>query len=519
MSSRSRTSHWLEEVRSKLTALALLAAGATTALITPDCAQALTLTIRDDVTSLSPLVFHDTTTTSILSLVFEGLTTQGPDGTLAPALATSWSSPDGGRSWDFQLRPGVLFHNGRPMTATSVKSSLERLAATQGSIAGQYVRKVEGAAALVAEPITRIAEPVATLSGIAVTGPLSLRVTLADPDLLFPYYPTLVFEPDGDGFAGTGPFRVRSWTRGHGLELAAYPQHWGGTPVIDELRALVVPRPETLVALLRSGRVDVAAVPEDAVAAIARSAPDTRTVTVPRAQVRFLALNPRAYPPFADVRVRAAVAAALDRGGVARQLYAGHAALFDGALPPALGGAEETTAGPAPERARALLAEAGYPDGRGMAPLELTAIDALRLEVVAYTDQLRAVGFPVTARVLERGAWLRAAPQLPLFINGWTADFPDGLAILEALWRTGSRYNRTQFSDPEIDARLDRARLLGNEADRRDHYRQIERRLLETTAMVPLPVPTHTLLIGPQGDGITISPFGRYRIDAKAAGP
>lgn len=512
MSSWSRTSRWLETIRSKLTAIAFLAAGATAALVTPVDARTLTLTMRDDVTSLSPTVFHDTATTGILSLVFEGLTTQGPDGTLAPALATSWSSPDGGRSWDFQLRPGVLFHNGRPLTAASVKGSLERLAAAQGSIAGQYIRKVEGAATLAAGPVT-------TLSGIAVTGPLSLRVTLADPDLLFPYYPTLVFEPDGDGFAGTGPFRVRSWTRGHGLELAAYPQHWAGPPVIDELLALVVPRPETLVALLRSGGVDVAAVPEDAVAAVARSAPDTRTVTVPRAQVRFLALNPRAYPPFADIRVRAAVAAALDRGAVARQLYAGHAALFDGALPPALGGAEETTAGPAPERARALLAEAGYPDGRGMPPLELTAIDALRLEAVAYTDQLRAVGFSATTRVLERGAWLRAAPQLPLFINGWTADFPDGLAILEALWRTGSRYNRTQFSDPEIDARLDRARVLGNEADRRELYRQIERRLLETTAMVPLPVPTHTLLIGPQGDGITISPFGRYRVDAKAAGP
>ncbi len=258
------------------------------------------LAIRTPILSLDP-TFSEATTISVLSNVFEPLVAHDRQLQVVPALATRWSTPDE-TTWVFTLRPGVLFHDGTPLDSAAVVAALDRArngpdSAVRGAL--WAVAKVEAA------------------------GALAVRIRTAVPDALLLHELALVLVARGASRTeveakpvGTGPYRVVSWDRRGALELAAWEKHWAGPPAIASV--LVAPLAEGVDAAGAAGRgeVDVVEVPISTARGTAPAG--ARFVTSSGLTTQYLWMNGPAVAagvpnPFFDVRVRRAVALAVDQ--------------------------------------------------------------------------------------------------------------------------------------------------------------------------------------------------------------
>lgn len=505
-------------LRLLLTALAIVTgvAGA----VFPAAAGTLRASLSDDLTTIDPFAFPGLVSSGVLRQVYEGFTAVDAAGNAVPALATRWETPDGGRTWRFTLRPDVRFHSGRPFTAADILWTWEHhLTRTpQPGYSAFYLRGIEGAAALQQGTA-------ASLSGVAIPDPHTLVVRLAEPDALFPLYPFLFVDrgmEDEFGPAwherasgGTGPFRLTSWRRGESVRLEAHADYWGGAPAVEAVSLAVLPDTNTLLARYDAGELDVAPLPDNAVRTVVRQPRyDGQIAAFSRAQVRYLALNQDLYPPFRDRRVREAFRYALDRVATVNGLHAGRALLTNGFVTPGLGGyhPDAVPLTPTdPNRAKALLAESGHAGGRGLPPLQIAGGPNVREEATYFAAQLTAVlGIPVGVRIQERAAFVAAINEgrEALFINGWTADFPDPMDQLATQWHSASPTNRVRWHNPDFDRLMERARGLADPDARNALYRDAEALLREQAVAVPLPVPQFVALVRPGVTGVVIRPDG-----------
>ncbi|QCN99123.1 ABC transporter substrate-binding protein (plasmid) [Azospirillum argentinense] len=502
-------------LRLLLTVLAIAAGGAL-----PATAGTLRASLSDDLTTIDPFVFPGLVTSGVLRQVYEGFTAIDATGNAVPALATHWETPDGGRTWRFALRPDVRFHSGRPFTAADVLWTWEHhlTRKPQPGYSAFYLRGIEGAAALQQGTAT-------ALSGVAIPDPHTLVVRLTEPDALFPLYPFLFVDRGMEAefgpawpeqaSGGTGPFRLASWRHGESVRLEAHAGYWGGAPAVDAVSLAVLPDTNTLLARYDAGQLDVALLPENAVRTVVRQPRyDGQIAAFARAQVRYLALNQDLYPPFRDRRVREAFGLALDRVATVNGLHAGRAALTNGFVTPGLGG-YRPDAVPLPPfdpgRAKTLLAEAGHAGGRGLPPLQIAGGPNVREEATYFAAQLTAVlGIPVGVSIQERAAFVAAINEgrEALFINGWTADFPDPMDQLATQWHSASPTNRTHWRNPDFDRLMERARVLADPDARDALYRDAEALLREQAVAIPLAVPQFVTLVRPGVTGVVIRPDG-----------
>ena len=505
----------LAALRLLLTVLAIAAGGAL-----PATAGTLRASLSDDLTTIDPFVFPGLVSSGVLRQVYEGFTAIDATGNAVPALATRWETPDGGRTWRFALRPDVRFHSGRPFTAADVLWTWEHhlTRKPQPGYSAFYLRGIEGAAALQQGTAT-------ALSGVAIPDPHTLVVRLTEPDALFPLYPFLFVDRGMEAefgpawperaSGGTGPFRLASWRHGESVRLEAHAGYWGGAPAVDAVSLAVLPDTNTLLARYDAGQLDVAMLPENAVRTVVRQPRyDRQIAAFARAQVRYLALNQDQYPPFRDRRVREAVGLALDRAATVKGLHAGRAVLTNGFVTPGLGGYRPDAVPPPPfdpGRAKALLAEAGHADGRGLPPLQIAGGPNVREEATYFAAQLTAVlGIPVGVRIQERAAFVAAINEghEALFINGWTADFPDPMDQLATQWHSASPTNRSRWHNPDLDRLMERARGLADPDARDALYREAEALLREQAVAIPLAVPQFVALVRPGVTGVIIRPAG-----------
>jgi ABC-type transport system substrate-binding protein len=476
--------------------------------------------LNDDLQTIDPFSFTGLITYNLLSQVYQGFTALSPDGRVVPALATSWHTPDGGWTWRIVLRSGVRFHSGREFTAEDVRWTFVQLLKKrpQPSLGAFELRQVVGAQD-VEDGRTE------ALAGVTVIDRYTVDVHFTAPDAVFPLVPFFFVDsgivaqygPDwvGHGSAGTGPFRLVSWRRNQDVVLAAHRDYWGGAPSVDGVRFSVIPHAETLLARYNSGALDFVVIPELVARSILNDHRyDAQRLTFPRSQIRYIGMNQALYPPFRDIRVREAVGLALDRDSIVTGLYRGAATRMDGVIPSDLGGYRAGNVAPVPydpAQAKRLLAEAGYGEGHPPPPLELVGTDNVRDEVTVYAGQLSAVlGISVGVLILERGAQITAANQgqLPFFVSGWTADYPDALTVLRPVWYGASPFNRSRWHNPGFDRLIDEAETVSDPNQRHLLCQEAERVLISDRAVVPLPVPMSVALARPGVTGVHVLPMG-----------
>ncbi|QIA26924.1 ABC transporter substrate-binding protein [Thermaerobacter sp. PB12/4term] len=463
--------------------------------------------------SLDPARARSEVEVRVASLLYEGLVRLGPDGKIRPALARRWEVRDGGRRYVFWLRPGLRFHNGRPLTAADVVFSLTRLADPRHPAPRAWVLEgVEGVSEY------RLGQAPA-IRGIRALGPDRVEIRLSGPRPAFLYrlatpgaavLDAEIVRASGRGaFApvGAGPFRLVA-QEGRELRLAAFPDYYRGRPYLDEVRLVAGgPRSQVLGAFAAGRLSAIRLLPHEVRELAARGWAGPQWPANLPATVWIDVNGTR--PPLDRPAVRQALAYATDRETLIAGLAPGGYRLAEGWLPPGWPGFRPTPVLP-PYRvleARAALERAGLKPGTTLRWLQpgdpfwaavsgrldyLLGRVGLELDVatVAYAD------FPLTG---GRRAPYHLAPR-----TLW-AEYPDPEAVFLP-WLLGAEGGPAAAQDPAVRQAL--GELLTASGGRRgEAAARLDRALLEAIAGLPLYHPVAVWAVQPGVRGFVPSPF------------
>ncbi len=331
--------------------------------------------------------------------VYEGLVRFDASGTIVPALAESYTTSDDGLVWSFTLRQGVKFHDGTDLTVDDVIAKFERaMDPESGHTNPAYYASIE-----------RVYSPAPNVVEFELSQPSrGLLYNLARPDSII--YPAAKAETQRSEPIGTGPFRFVSYTEGSQVVLERFDDYYiDGVPYLDRAVFRIIGDPNTRFAALQAGDIDligVALQPEQFL--LLGANPDLKGTEGTATTEITVAMN-NARAPFDDVRVRQAITHAIDKKTIVEGAMFGLGTIIGAHMSPAEPYYIDLsdTYPYDPERARELLAEAGYADGFTI-HFELPEpynIERRSGEVVA--QQLRAVGINVELSVVEWGTWIQ----------------------------------------------------------------------------------------------------------------
>lgn len=331
--------------------------------------------------------------------VFEGLTRIGRNGEVKPALAKSWTISDDGLTYTFTLQDGVKFHDGSDMTAEDVKFSLDRAMGEDSTNAQKALF----------EPI----------ESVEATNPSTVVVTLKRPTGHFLFNmgwgDAVVVAPEtADNNkatpVGTGPFKFGEWVSGDRITLVKNPDYWGPPVALEKATFKIIPDPAAAVAAVMAGDVDAFAnfpAPE----AVPQFQADPRfTVAVGSTEGETILSTNNGKAPFDNLKVRQAIAHAIDRQAIIDGAMFGLGTPIGSHFAPHHPAYVDLT-GTYPydlEKAKALLAEAGFPDGFE-ATLKLPPPTYARRGGEIIADQLGKIGIKLEIIPVEWAQWLEQA--------------------------------------------------------------------------------------------------------------
>ncbi len=375
--------------------------GITTALALATAAQAqrtdVTIALQLEPPHLDPTSAAAGAIDSVLyANVFEGLTRFAPDGAVVPSLAESWDISDDGLTYTFHLHPGVTFHDGTAMDAGDVKFSLDR-ARAEDSVNAQKAL------------FTDIAK-------VAATDPQTVTITLSRPNGALPFNlawgDAVIVAPENiaeikTAPIGTGPFVFDNWRQGDQITLTAYPDYWGTKPALTEATFKFISDPTAAFAAMMAHDIDAfAGFPAPENLPQFEADPRFQVLVGSTEGETILAMN-NAQPPFDDIRVRQAVAHAINRQDVIDGAMFGLGTPIGTHFAPHNPDYVDLTAQSVydPELSLRLLDEAGLADGFSTT-LKLPPPSYARRGGEIIAAQLRAVGIRAEITNLEWAQWL-----------------------------------------------------------------------------------------------------------------
>jgi peptide/nickel transport system substrate-binding protein len=455
-----------------------------------------------DPKTLDPARVSDIYSLSVSQQIFDGLVQYDSALTIVPALAEFWRASRDGAVWTFNLRHGVKFHHGREVNADDVVYSFARILDPKTrSGAAELFLNIKGA--------REFREGRAkSVSGLVALDRRTVQVTLDDHVAPFvaiaavghaKIVPRDLVESQGEAFGaqpvGTGPFRFVRWDRGREIVLEANAEYFDGAPRLARLLFRIFPgeQRDAMQEEFQKGNLEDAPVP----ARVDRRALATSGgyiyVKRPMISARFYGFNTRAKP-LNDRRVRQAIVQAIDRETIVEGVYLGQVTYARGVLPPGMLGFNPGLTGYPydPARARELLAQAGYPGGRGLPPLTIWSgarqADIVR-EHALIKKWLAAVG--ITADFQYNTDWQAFSKmlddgKLPIFLYAWYADVPDPDNFLTKLFHSKSPRNFFGYANPVVDELLTGARSAGDIQRRVELYRRAEQLILDDAPIVPV---------------------------------
>lgn len=484
--------------------------------------------------SLDPHLIRGAVEWTLVGSLFEGLVV--PDqSTLEPrpGVAERWTVSPDGLEYTFFLRRAARWSDGTPVTAQDFHYSARRMLAPKlGSAHPEnnlfFVRNARAFQA------GRVGDFAAV--GIRVVDAHTIVFTLERPApfflsalYLFLPVPQGVLEKhapmderrnhwiQAGNLVGNGPFRLKAWRPNQGVVLEKNPHYWDAAAVrLREAHFLPIESPTVEENAFRTGRLHMTSfVPLNKIDVYTREQPEV-IHNVDDRGVYFYTVN-LARPPFDDVRVRQALSLAIDREALVRSVIKGGKRAAAHFTPSGIGGYEP----PArirhdPAEARARLAAAGFPDGRGFPSVELLIDSREHHLVVAEAVQQmwrRHLGIEVALRNQETQV-LNAAKRtmdFSLVRGSWNATtFQDPYYFLGA-WQTGGLYNEAKWSNAAFD-RLIETTWTPDEAARREAFRKAEEILLTELPAIPLFFSTQVILVHPSVKGWVPRPFADRRL-------
>lgn len=473
---------------------------------------------------LDPILVSDTTSDGVASKIFNTLLDYNPQLELEPCLAVAMPTiSEGGRVYEFELRKDVRFTNGRAVTAADIKYSIQRLASVRSKRSNLVGPIVGGKEAVDAARSNQIDSP--EISGIEVVGDHSLKITLTEPYAPFIYNLAMVntaavpresIEEFGDGFSrnpvGTGPFVLSEWKEGVSLKLTANPNYFEGAPKLSGIHYRVIPESLAQLEEYKAGNFEVLGVTQGIYPKWKNSNRANEVKIWPSLAVMYYGFNlEKAGSPYAGDsesarKLREAINLAVDRQFLGEILLEGRYYPANGILPPGILGhnSERPAFGKDIEKAKALLAQAGYPNGEGLPEVDLwfnTQGDNSKIAQAVQAD-LKKVGIPIGLKMLDWGAFIEATDsgEPSFFRLGWVADYPDAENFLAFLFHTknkGSNGNVSFYGNPEVDQLIDNSYTETDSAKRMKLLQEAESKIIADSPWLFLLFGQETVLLKP----------------------
>lgn len=385
----------------------------------------------------------------------------------APDLATAWEANDEATAWTFTLREGVTFHDGKPFTSADVVYSFQHIL----------------------DPATEspLAKPLALLETIEPLGEqqvvFNLNQSHADfPLLLTSFLARIIPENSGDTIAqtgiGTGPFKLDTVNVEGSSKFIANDEYWNGTPQLAAIELVAISEAEAQVAAALAGQIDTILSISAVQVALFEGNPAFNILNFPSGDWTSLVMR-MDIPPFDDVRVRQAIRLAADRQGMIDLILDGQGTVScDTPVSKIDIYRWETDCPQDIEKAKVLLAEAGYPDGLDVTLYSSDLVPHLISVAEVYQQQAKAAGINVTLEVVPAdGYYTEVSPVQPFVTVPWRERPAD--LILNLVWRSNAIWNESHYDNPNFDQLLDAARAELDFETRRDLYYQAQQQLFD----------------------------------------
>lgn len=465
-----------------------------------------------DAVTLDPHNSTDSPTATVLSHIYETLYDLTPEGEIVPLLATGATMSDDGLTWTVTLRDDVVFHNGAPLTAEVVKGSMERFIDPDNAFTFAFLLNR-------IQEITVVDEHTVEFQLSSTFAPFLAHLTHNSTAIVHPDVVAEFGEDFPENPVGTGPFSLQDWQRGERLDLVRFEDYWGTKPGVEGVRFLTVPEDTTRMALVETGEAHVAVrVPPQDVARIDAN-PDVTVENVSGLRTIYIYFN-HLMEPFDDVRVRQAINYAVDKEEIAEFVFGGAVRPSDAPIAPAIFG--YSAVGPYeydPERARELLAEAGFADGLTVELWSPTGRYPQDIQVAqAIQGQLAEVGVNAEITSIDWAAYLVATArpaeetEVPMALLGWGTVTGDADYGLYALFHSSQapNPNRAFYSNPAVDALLDQARTSPDPALRQQLYADAQQLIWDDAPWLFLYSESQVVAVRDNVEGFIIHPTERF---------
>ncbi len=457
----------------------------------------LTIGVDQEVVGLDPNIVTAFSSFRRIDLLYNRLVKYDSNLNIVPDLAASWKILDN-LTYIFYLRKGVKFHNGRELTAEDVKYTLERILDPKTASPGRSF----------IEPISSIEIIDKYTVKIKLSTPLaSLLSGLASNNCAI--VPKEEVEKYGNlqrNVVGTGPFKLAEWVPDNYMRLVRNPDYFEkGLPYLNEVIYRVIPEQTSLLAGLKAGTLDMATINDGSVILQAKKDPSLIVIQKPGINVRTFGFN-TTRKPFNDIRVRQAIALAIDREEIVATAEFGMA-MPTSPIPASVKKWAKSYkllpfSRPNIKKAKDLLVEAGYPDGFSFKIVCSPTYEGGIAVAQVIQNQLKKIGLKPELEVLEWG----------MYIDRWRKrDFdsmvelrggdPDPDRFLYRILHSKGAVNNFLFKDEEVDKLLEEGRKLTKYEERKPIYDKLQYLISEKAPVIFLYVPYETQVLKPYVKG------------------
>lgn len=489
--------------------------------------NSIVFTLGNDISNMDPAQMSDIESAQVAMQVYEGLV-RFKEGSVEvePGLAERWEVSEDGLTWDFYLREGVAFQDGSPLTADAVVFSVMR------QIDEEHPAHVSGrmryAKLLFGDPSST---ETALVKSVTAVSPLQVRFELARSYMPFlknlAMTPASILSPQawetlgGDlntTMVGTGAFRLRRYLRDQRLELVRNEDYWGEKARLQEVMFQILRDPNTRMNSVRRGDSDVITGIDPYSLQLLEDDKGVTVLKEPSMNTGYLGIN-CAVPPLDNPKVRLALCYAIDREFLTDVLFNKTSVIATGIIPPGMVGYDEAREGWPynPERAKELLAEAGFPDGfevrfsthnraRIYSPVGIVLAERIQqdLAAVGVNAVLDTMEFPT---FLER----QKSREYEMSNGGWISDNGDPDNFLFEL--VGREDNNFHYSNPQATRLMREAAAESDEGKRHKMYRRAEAMVAEGPPMVPLNHALQIMAVTNRVRNFVLHPTGVNRLD------
>ena len=474
--------------------------------------------ITSDVLTMDPADFRDRETETVLRNIYDGLITRDNAMHLHGELVRTWKREDF-QSYLFRIKTGVKFHDGSLMTAEDIRFTFQRMIDADGLNGRSSPRK----------------SLLGPLDAVEIVDEHTLRFRFSAPHPIFPAmlpFQMVVSKKYVTGAnpealetqaIGTGPFKLKKWTRGKSIILERFDGYYGGStnipPVgaacVERVTFYVIPSPRDRLQMLLTGKLEIATdLPHEAQASL-RNNRHAMVAPIHGTRSFFVALN-NSQAPFNNPLVRRAANHALDRRTLINKLLVGNARPINGVLSPSAFGfnPELPSYDHNPARARALLKQAGY---RQEKPLSFEISKGEEMIGRAIAKMLTTAG--MTTRVVVREAtelkkiWRnRQKSRGHMWLTSWGNGSLDPTGIFEPTLGTNGRGNSAGYSNPEVDRLLASASTEENRGKRAALYQSAEKIVQQDAPWIFLWIPQEIYGVSRRVKGWRPRPDGRINL-------